>query len=494
MARLSFSRRELLANTLATAGFVAGMPGLARAGSASPQCPSVSDPATSLPPLTDTPLGTIAASKNLLLGAQLGVADNQAYGPGMYDTVYQQVVVREKPAFIAYGSAFKFDSVCPDPPDAKGNLVFTQKAYGVTDTWYVAEQLTSAVMGQGFRARADALIWNGVATAPSWLMPLPANATTANAAYKSNVSYLVKYIQAAISKMTSLEGSNANLFHAACIVNEPILPNFANPQSPTPATFRDGPWLPPGQLVGTAPKVPDYIVQAFTTAQNARATAAKALKQPAITAKFFVNEALCETDQFGPVMRPALLALLKAMLAAKLNVQAVRPGMPSAAADDVRCVPPGLDGVRQVHRRYRGAGAGGLHHRARRHRLRDSLLQPNPQRPGQRLSDRHLLQQLPDTGAEPQSRQGRHAVGSVRSLLVLSVFRRVDALRLQHDPAAAPRQYALAELPDAARDRAGDSLSPAGRFRRSDGQEGGAPKHRLGAERGASPLSVLRVR
>ena len=317
------NRRVMLANALATAGFVAGLPRLAQAASGSPQCPSVSSPPTALPPLSGTPLGTIAASKNLLLGAQLSIANNPVYGPGMYDSVYQQVVLREKPAFIAFGSAFKFDTVCPDPPDPNGNLVYTQKAYGVTNTWYQVNDLASGAMGHRFLARADALIWNGLDTAPSWLMPLPANSTTATAAYKYNVSFLVKYVQAAVNKMTTLQNGNAGFFHAACIINEPIVPNFGNPQSPTPAYFRDGPWLPPGQQVGTAPKVPDYITQAFKTAQSARASAARALKQPATTAKFFINEALCETDQFGPVMRPALLALLKAMITDKLNIQAV---------------------------------------------------------------------------------------------------------------------------------------------------------------------------
>ena len=313
----------MLAKTLAAAGFVAGLPMAARAGSASPQCPSVSDPPTSLPPLSGTPLGTIAASKNILLGAQLATADNAAYGAGMYDTTYQQVVARENPAFLAFGGAFKFDTVCPDPPDSKGNLVFTQQAYGVTNTWYAANDLTKFCTQLGCRARADALIWNGVSTAPSWLKPLPANATTSTAAYKYNIAYLTKYISAALKQITSLQAGNASLFHAVCLVNEPIVPNFANIQSPSPAYFRDGPWLPPGQTVGTAPKVPDYIVQAFKNGETYRAYWAKQLKQPATTAKFFVNEALCDTDQFGPVMRPALLALLKAMLAAKLNVQAV---------------------------------------------------------------------------------------------------------------------------------------------------------------------------
>ena len=313
----------MLARTLAAAGFVASGPRLSRAGSASPQCPSVDAPPTSLPTLSGPPLGTIAASRNLLLGAQMGIAGNPAYGPALYDPIYQQVVAREEPAFIAYGSAFKFDAVCPDPPTSNGALVFTQKAYGVSNTWYVANDLTSFARSQGCRARADAIIWNGVSTAPSWLKPLPAKATSATPAYRSNLSYLVKYVSAALEKMTSLQAGDPSFFHAACLVNEPIVPNFANSQSPSPATFRDGPWLPPGHLVGTAPGVPDYISNAFRYGEVYRRYWARRLKQPATTAKFFVNEALCESDQFGPVMRPALLALLKAMLAAKLNLQAV---------------------------------------------------------------------------------------------------------------------------------------------------------------------------
>ena len=71
----------MLTRTLAAAGFVASGSRLARAGSASPQCPSVNAPPTVLPTLSGPPLGTMAASRNLLLGAQMGIADNPAYGP-----------------------------------------------------------------------------------------------------------------------------------------------------------------------------------------------------------------------------------------------------------------------------------------------------------------------------------------------------------------------------------------------------------------------------
>ena len=288
---------------------------------------------TVLPTLSGPPLGTMAASRNLLLGAQMGIADNPAYGPALYDPIYRQVVAREKPAFLAYGSAFKFDAVCPDPPTSSGALVFTQKAYGVSNTWYVANDLTSFAQSQGCRARADAIIWNGVSTAPSWLKPLPADATNATPAYRSNLSYLVKYVSAALEQITALQAGNPGFFHAACLVNEPIVPNFANSQSPGPATFRDGPWLPPGHLVGTAPVVPDYIVKAFRYGEAYRRNWARRLKQSATTAKFFVNEALCRERSVRPRHAAGPPSLAEVDAGCEAEHPGRRPRMPSAAAN-----------------------------------------------------------------------------------------------------------------------------------------------------------------
>ena len=291
------------------------------AASASPQCSVAAEPA-SAPAFSSTPLGVLAAAKNIAFGIQASPADNPAYGQGMYDPVYQQIVSQESPQFIAFGSSFKFGNICPDPPTSSGALVFTDKANGSTNTWQAAQDLTNATQPKNVHARADALIWNVAANAPSWLQTLP-DTTTTSAAYKSNLTWVAKYMSAAMKEITQLSNGHADFFYGIGLINEPIVPNFASPQSPSPAYYRDGPWFPTGRQVASFAGVPDYIASAFTSAQSYRSYWATQLNLPATTARFYINETLTETDQFGPVVRPALITLLKAMQAAKLNIQGV---------------------------------------------------------------------------------------------------------------------------------------------------------------------------
>ncbi len=321
MPRTHCSRREMIAGTMAAAGMATLPKAAMAAGSASPQCSVAASP-TSAPAFSATPLGTIAAGKNIGLGIQLDVPSSQAYGAEVYDKVYQQVVLQEKPYFVAYGSAFKFGNVCPDPPQ-NGQLVFTYKAGGVTDTWSLAENLSSGLQSNNVHARADALIWNETAVSPSWLQTLPANATQSSSQYVYNLSWVAKYMSAAVKEMTQLQNGQPGFFFAAGLVNEPIVPNFNTPSNPSPATYRDGPWLPPGYQVASFNGVPDYIHDAFYYAEYYRTYWAKQLGVAATTAQWYINETLCDTDQFGPTVRPALLTLLKAMIAAKLNITAV---------------------------------------------------------------------------------------------------------------------------------------------------------------------------
>ena len=472
------------------------------AASASPQCSVAAEP-TSAPAFSSTPLGVLAAAKNIAFGIQASPADNPAFGQGMYDPVYQQIVSQESPQFIAFGSSFKFGNICPDPPTSSGALVFTDKANGSTNTWQAAQDLTNATQPKNVHARADALIWNVAANAPSWLQTLP-DTTTTSAAYKSNLIWVAKYMSAAMKEITQLSNGHADFFYGVGLINEPIVPNFASPQSPSPAYYRDGPWFPTGRQVASFAGVPDYIASAFTSAQSYRSYWATQLNLPATTARFYINETLTETDQFGPVVRPALITLLKAMQAAKLNIQGVglechlQPQMMNDAYH------PGLDGLRHASsRRSRALGLEVYITELDVYRLRDLLLRPAPARPQrQRLPHRHLLRHVPDQGALVPQRQGADAVGPFRPLQLLSLPGRLDARRLQHHRAPEARQHQLAELPDPAGQRDRHRLPAPGFLRRHDDAQARPRQDRRCAIRravavslfaGIGPLSISRL-
>lgn len=310
------SRRSFLstiAGAAASAGFVGG------AGATSPQCPAGAVPPlpTVLPPNTATPLGQLASAKNLLFGVQTDGVD-QNYGGNMYDPVYRQLILREKPAYIAYGNGFKFGQVCPDPPGPNYQLKFTQAQYGVTDTWFYANDLTSLFKSSGTRGRADALIW--IDNPPAWLAPLPPGQWWLSQQYKDNITYMTAYISAAMKKMLELSAGDPNYFHAVGVVNEPINPfDLVNGH----ATYKSGPFSPPGISVIDQAIPGSYIWSALYQADYYSNYWAQQLGVAPSKAKHFVNESLADTDQFGPILRPAILSLVRKLKAKNVRIDAV---------------------------------------------------------------------------------------------------------------------------------------------------------------------------
>ncbi|MDE2578774.1 MAG: endo-1,4-beta-xylanase [Hyphomicrobiales bacterium] len=306
-----FSRRSLLQSALASCC-------AAPARAFSPQCrPGEIAPAPAALPFADAePLGVLAARRNLQFGVQVGIAD-KSYGGGMYDPVYQQLILREQPQFLVYGSAFKFIDNCADAPGPDRRLRFSNARHGVRDTWYQANDITAFAKRHGLRGRADTLVWQN--THPAWLDALAARDWRQTPQYRSNMAYLDQYISAAMKKIVELSAGDAAFFQAIGVVNEPLDP--FNPVGGM-ASYAGGPFLPPGQPCGpTAP--PDYIATAFQKVVHYNDYWSRELGLPPTSAKLFINETTAETDQFGPLVRPALLALVKAMKNAGLRLDAV---------------------------------------------------------------------------------------------------------------------------------------------------------------------------
>eukprot|EP01037_Dinobryon_pediforme_P019742 gene19742-20213_t len=316
MPSQSTSRRRVLSLALAAIGSI----GFSRAARGwTPQCPqgSIAPAPNSLPDRRGESLGSLATSAGLTFGVQASYVTNADYGNGIYDPIDQQLILREQPQFFAGGNAFRFQQLCPDRPDPNGPLKFTQKQYGVTDTWWQANDLTAIFKPHGVRARADALIWQE--SAPPWLATLPARGWETSRQFKSNLNYMTQFISATMKKIIQLSAGDPNYFYAISLINEPI--NYFNLVSGA-ATYTGGPFLPAGVPILTS-GLAQYISTAFAKVDYYNRYWASALKLPATTAKLMINIPGTENDQFGAIVRPAAIDLVRKIKALGLKLDAV---------------------------------------------------------------------------------------------------------------------------------------------------------------------------
>lgn len=320
-SRAPNSRRRFLgslASTLAAAGFSPLAAGAARAFS--PQCqPGTIAPApTTLPALNAVPLGTAAQGANLAFGAQIAAPPDTTYGPGLYDATYRSLILREKPQFVALGNAFKFGNLCPDDP-VGGPLTFTNTKYKVANTWWEANDTVAFFKPQGVRARADALV--AQATAPSWLKPLPPlpNSWWQTPEFASNRAYLQQFMSAAMKKIIQLSAGDPNYFGSLLLVNEAIDPfHLVNGG----ATYAGGPFQPAG-IPCTQATPATYIWDTFYAADRYNTYWSQKLGLPKTNARLLLNETGADTDQFGPLVRQGILAIVKAMRANNVRIDGI---------------------------------------------------------------------------------------------------------------------------------------------------------------------------
>ncbi len=309
------TRRTMLSSALSAIGAIGASNA---AGAWTPQCPSgsISPPPSSLPASSSVPLGSIAASKGLKLGVGASYVTDADYGNGIYDPIDEQLIMREMPHYITPGNAFRFQQLCPDPP-VNGQLSFTQQQYGITDTWWQANDITSIFKPQGFELWAHAMIWQE--SSPSWLAKLPTLSWQSSPQYKSNLNYMVQFISAAVKKMIQLSAGKASYFDTAALINEPI--DYFNLVSGG-ATYTSGPFLPKGVPIATA-AVADYITTALSKFVYYNRYWSQQLRLPRLDTKLLINFAGTENDQFGPIVRPAVLALVRKIKALGLKLDAV---------------------------------------------------------------------------------------------------------------------------------------------------------------------------
>jgi len=307
--RQPISRRAALGLVGSAASLVA-VPAMA----GSPQCRSV-PPAPQRPAIPHGPsLGDLARSKGLQFGVQGSIASQHDYGEGIYDPAYLQLILAEKPDFLAFGQQFIFGNVASDPPDGD-RLRTTNATYGIADTWYLANDLSPRLRAAGIGLRADALIWDSEEVRQPWLRPLAAGSSPdrrVNRDLDWNLARAEDYLRLAFAKMAALSVGNPGFVKIVSLVNEPLDP-WALPGR---MAYRGGAFVPPGLAQAAGAGVPAYIRDLYRLAGTLRGDGAA---RP----KLIINEAGTEADQGGAAMRQGLLRLLKAMQAEGLPLDGV---------------------------------------------------------------------------------------------------------------------------------------------------------------------------
>ena len=305
------SRRAAL-SMLASAG-AALLPTAADAGSV--QCPHIKPAPTATPRFHGPTLGELARAKGLMFGIEASITSMHDYGGDIYDPAYLQLILNEKPDFLAFGGQFIFSSVASDPPQ-NDVLRLTNAAYGIENTWYVVNDIAPKLQAAHVGARADALFWESDQSRQPWLKRIAQGSSPdrrKNPDLDWNLSRAEDYLRIAFDKFDELAAAAPGFVRIVSLVNEPLDPWTLKGR----LAYRGGAFAPPGMAMDDSDHAPGYIRDLFRLAGKLRGS--KGRNRPSL----IINEAGTEDDQYGPTMRPALLSLLKRMLADGLPLDGV---------------------------------------------------------------------------------------------------------------------------------------------------------------------------
>ena len=229
------------------------------------------------------PLGVI--SDRVRWGVAIG-------SPGLDDPGYVALVESERPKFLAIANALKFDHLYARQPASGASLASVADFTECNTILSLAQRLDVPVRG-------DCLAWND--WPPAWLKRLVEDGGAAQAR-----DYLRQHFEAVFAHFAAMPAGPA--LSAVGVVNEPFDPwnqRFGI------QGWRPGPW---STAFGNEPDgTPSYIHEAFALAGR--------FAKPGT--KLFLNEAHCENDRFGPLMRAAMLRLIDSLQRAGRRVDAV---------------------------------------------------------------------------------------------------------------------------------------------------------------------------
>ncbi len=240
----------------------------------------------------ETPLGDI--DPRILWGAHIE-------GDAVYDPAFLAALGREKPRVIAIGSSLKYGSLHPLSPACEREA--DGKKYS---TWTECDDIVNVALRLNAKVRGDALIWND--WLPDWVKQLAK--TPRKSSHIRLQDAFEKHFADVFAHFAQLDRKKGGHLMPWCgLVNEPLEPwSLAGGGSP----WRTGPWL---SAFDPGPDgAPGYIFKAFEFAEKYGRSTQTA---------FYLNEANCENDRFGRVMRPALLKLVENLKRAGRKIDAV---------------------------------------------------------------------------------------------------------------------------------------------------------------------------
>lgn len=271
-----------LTRRAALAGAVSGL--FPSAGRADTFCADA-DIATPAPRRT-TPLG--AVNGRVLWGVAVGA-------PGIADERLKNLIASEQPKVVAIANGLKFDHLYNRLPEAGADL-------GSVANWSDCDAVLSFAQRLGVPVRGDCLSWND--WIPPWLIALAESGGREHAR-----DLFRQHFDAVFAHLASREvPSDAPTLAWCGVVNEPFDP-WASRSGPP--GWRKGAWL---TAFGVEPDgVPGYIHSAFTLADR--------FARP--RTKLFLNETYCDTDRFGPRLRPAMLDTIDKLQRAGRRIDAV---------------------------------------------------------------------------------------------------------------------------------------------------------------------------
>lgn len=222
-------------------------------------------------------------------------------GAAIYDKGVIDVIEKEKPGVIAIGSGLKFGNLHPL------SISFEREEDSKKfSTWTEVDDIVSLASRLGAKVRGDAIAWND--WLPGWITKLaherPKGWRDAlREAFEKNFQRIFEHFE-------KLDRQHDKTVMPWCgVVNEPFAywsVSFGKPG------WRAGAWLDAFDPMPDGS--PGYIHQAFDLAEKY----SRAYK-PAL----YFNEANCDTDKYGPVLRKAMLDLVDSLQSAGHKIDAV---------------------------------------------------------------------------------------------------------------------------------------------------------------------------
>ncbi len=285
--RLNLSRRDFCSGLIG-AGSALSLAPRALAGHV---CKDL-EPKPSYRSSQPTPLGAI--NPRISWGTHLE-------GAAIYDKGVIDVIEKEKPGVMAIGSGLKFGNLHPL------SISFERETDGQKfSTWTEADDIVSLASRLGARVRGDAIVWND--WLPAWVTKLARERPKGwrdalHEAFEKNFQMIFEHFEELDRQY------NKTVMPWCGVVNEPFAywsVSFGKPG------WRAGAWL--DAFDPTPDGSPGYIHHAFDLAEKYSRSSKPAL---------YLNEANCDTDKHGPVLRSAMLALVDSLQASGRKIDAV---------------------------------------------------------------------------------------------------------------------------------------------------------------------------